>query len=121
MCCSVKLLKNKRKPVKNHVYASPGISQAGKQEALALIKPASSRRISIMVVQLPSYVPHECDIENIYIRFCLGMSHLPLRWWGLVAVVASAFLLLGGVTAGSPTHLEYCFPSSLFITLANYL
>lgn len=38
-----------------------------------------------------------------------------------MAAVASAFLLPGGVAAGSPTHLEYCFPSSLFITLANYL
>lgn len=48
--------------MKNHVYTGPGVLQARKQEALALIKPASSRRTSIMVVQLPSYVLHECDI-----------------------------------------------------------
>lgn len=49
------------------------------------------------------------------------MSHLSLGWWGLVAVVAFAFLLPGGVAAGS-LHLILSFAfQGAHLMLVSYL
>ena len=49
------------------------------------------------------------------------MSHLALGWWGLAAAVAFAFLLPGGVAAGS-LHLILSFAfQGVYLVLVNYL